>query len=65
MVNPRGRPPKLAPGEKRTTAHQITVRLNEVERAELDHMSVELRASAGDVVRRALAELYARVRGGK
>jgi hypothetical protein len=58
-----GRPPK-APDEKASA--QLNVRLTAEERRQLDWLAVELRErSAGGVLKRALAELYARVRGGR
>lgn len=60
---PAGRPPK-AP-EDRATA-QLNVRFTEEERRRLDWLMVELRArSAGDVIKRAVAELYERVAKGR
>jgi predicted transcriptional regulator len=60
-----GRPPK-APEERLEAKNQITVRLSGEGREQLDQLADELGDSAGEVVRRALAELYARVfrRGG-
>ena len=58
-----GRPP-LPPDEK--AGAQLNVRLTAEERKRLDWLAVELRErSAGSVIKRAIAELYARVRGGK
>lgn len=56
-----GRPPK-AP-EDRATA-QLNVKFTAEERRRLDWLTVELRArSAGEVLKRGLAELYERVAG--
>jgi hypothetical protein len=52
-----GRPPK-APEERRSAKDQITVRLSAKERTSLEKLAVELRASPGEVLRRALAEFY-------
>lgn len=54
------RPPK-SPDERAT--QQLSVRLTEEERRRLDWLTVELRArSAGEVIKRAVAELYDRVK---
>jgi hypothetical protein len=54
---PVGRPPKAA-DERRSAKDQITVRLSAKERGALERLAVELRTTPGEVVRRALAELY-------
>jgi hypothetical protein len=55
-----GRAPK-PPSERKSTDHQITTRLDQAERAQLEKLAVEMRLSAGGVMRQALAELYERV----
>ena len=55
-----GRPPK--PPEERAQ-DQINVRITGEERARLDQLAVELRVTAGEVMRRGLAEVYERVFG--
>lgn len=58
-----GRPPKKP--DERATA-QLNVRLTAEERSRLDWLTVKLRArSAGEVLKRGLAELYERVSSGK
>jgi hypothetical protein len=58
-----GRPPK-APEDRAT--EQMSVRFTAEERRRLDWLAVELRArGAGDVIKKALAELYERVSKGK
>ena len=53
-----GRPPK-DPADRAT--EELTVRFTEAEKKHLDWLTVEMRArSAGEVVRRAVAELYER-----
>lgn len=53
-----GRPPK-DPEEK--TTKQVGVRLTDAEQARLQSLAVELRVTAGEVMRRGLNELYERV----
>jgi hypothetical protein len=55
MVNPKGRPPKLQPDEKRTIA--VNLRLNAAEKARLESLSRTLRCSEGEVLRRGLEAL--------
>lgn len=57
-----GRPPK-APEERRDAKDQITVRLTGDERGQLERLADEYGETAGEVMRRALSELYAKVFG--
>ncbi|HTU57342.1 MAG TPA: hypothetical protein VMF89_02895 [Polyangiales bacterium] len=59
-----GRPPKAA-DERRDAKDQITVRLSTKERGALERLAVELRSTPGEVMRRALAELYRTVFKGR
>lgn len=53
-----GRPPRTESG---AATAQVNVRMSAEERARLEKMAVELRSTAGEVVRRALDELHDRV----
>jgi predicted transcriptional regulator len=55
-----GRQPK-DPAERKSLQHAITTRLDEAERAQLDELTLELRVTAGEVMRRALRDFYTRV----
>ena len=58
-----GRPPKA---EKDRASAQLALRLTQAERKQLDWLAYELRAaSAGAVLRIALAELYAKTKKGR
>lgn len=54
-----GRPPK--PPDEKTTS-QTSVRLTDDERAQLDELALMMDVTAGEVLRRALAAFYKRVK---